>query len=147
MKILLSTLLLMILVSSCSDVKDPVFEDVENFKLGKMNVSETTLAADLRFNNTNSFGFRLKKIDCKLYVDSSYLGHFTNAEPVRIPAKGNFILPLTGTAQTMTLMQQSGKAFSGKPSLVRAEGTARVGKSGFYKTIPVSFSDTLLLKF
>jgi LEA14-like dessication related protein len=136
-----------ILLSSCSDVKEPLFEEVENFKVGKVTFDEASLSANLRFNNPNSFGLKLKRIDCDLYVDSSFLGHFSNSEEVKIPALGTFILPVNGQAKTFALLEQSGKALSGKESFIRVVGTARVGRAGIFRNIPLDYSDSLDLKF
>lgn len=140
-------LLLTILLTSCNNVKEPVFEEVEDFKVGKMTFEEATISANLRFNNPNSFGLKLKRIDCDLYVDSSFLGHFSNSEEIKIPASGSFILPVSGQAKTFTLLEQSGKAFSGKEAFLKVKGIARVGRAGIFKTFPVNYSDTLDLKF
>jgi len=139
--------LLLILLSSCSDVKEPVFEEVENFKVGKMTFEEAALSANLRFTNPNSFGLKVKKIDCDLYVNSSLLGRFSNSEEVKIPASGSFILPVNGKAKTFVLLEQSGKALSGKGAFIRVKGTARVGRAGIFRSILLDYSDTLDLKF
>lgn len=130
---------------SCNDVKQPVFENVENVKLGKMGLAETNLSANIRFNNLNSFGMRVKKVDCDVYVDSTYMGHFSNTEPVRIKPKQSFVLPFAGQAQTLLLMAQTKKGMDGKESYVRIEGNARVGRSGIFKTVPFVYRDTLVL--
>lgn len=147
MKISLLLLFVLVLLVACTDVKEPVFENVENLKIGKLNLAETDLSADLRFTNANNFGLKLKTLDCDLYLDSSFLGHFSNTEPVKIPARSAFLLPLSGQARTLLLMEQTRKAFAGKESHVRVEGKARVGRSGFYKTIPINYTDTLLIKY
>lgn len=146
MKVALFCLLLLVFASSCKDSKDPVFENVENIKLGKLGLTDTELSADIRFTNTNGFGFRVKSIDCDLYVDSAYLGHFSNSDPVRIPARKSFVLPMNGQVKSLVLMQQTQKAMKGKESIIQVTGSVRVGRIGIYKTIPVSYKDTVLLK-
>lgn len=146
MKVSLFCLLLLVFAGSCKDSKDPVFENVENIKLGKLGLTDTELSADLRFTNTNGFGFRVKSVDCDLYVDSAYLGHFSNSDPVRIPARKSFVLPMSGQVKSLVLMQQTQKAMKGKESIIQVTGSARVGRIGIYKTIPVSYKDTVLLK-
>jgi LEA14-like dessication related protein len=146
-KTLVLTLLLTVLLTACNNVKEPVFEELQDFKVGKMTFEEATLSANLRFSNPNSFGLKLKRIDCDLYVDSSFLGHFSNSEEIKIPASGSFILPVSGQAKTLALLEQSGKAFSGKEAFIRVRGIARVGRSGIFKNFPVDYSDKLDLKF
>lgn len=140
-------LLLALIMSSCSDVKEPVFQDVENLKLGTLGLDKATLSANIRFDNPNRFGLQLKQIDCEVYVDSTYLGHFANTSSVNIPARQAFLLPVQGEVQTIKLMEYSRKALMQEPSAVRVEGKARVGRSGLYKTIPFIYRDTILLKF
>ena len=133
-------------LSSCSEVKKPIFQDVEQVKLGKLGLTETTLSASLKFFNQNSYAFKVKSIDCNIYVDSVLLGHFNNAASVTAPRKDTFSLPVTGQVQTLLLIQQSRLAIEGKESFIRVEGSARVGRSGIYKTLPFTFRDTLVLK-
>ena len=139
--------LTLLLFAACKDVKEPIFEDVDNLKMGKADLSTTSLSADVRFINPNRFGMHLKKLDCSVYVDTTYMGQFTNSSEVHIPARDTFHLPITGEVQTLKLLQYSRKVFLKEPSLIRVEGNVRVGRSGLYKTIPVSFTDTILLKF
>lgn len=136
----------MLFLASCKDAKRPVFETVENFKLGKLGVIDTDLSANLRFTNQNGFGFRVKSIDCDVYVDSLLLGHFTNADAVRIPANKSFVLPMNGRVKSLVLMEQSRKAFAGKESIIHVTGKARVGRVGIFKTMEIDYRDTLLLK-
>ncbi len=102
--------LLVLVASNCKNLKDPVFEEMETMKLGKVGLDETTVSADLRFNNPNSFGLRLRQINCDLYIDSSYVGRFSNSEEVRVPARARFILPVSGQASTLELLKYSGIA-------------------------------------
>ena len=145
MKISLPILFLGLLAVSCNDVKQPDFQEVKNFKVENLTLEDATLSADLLFNNPNSFGFRIKKIECEVYIDSSLLGHFKNSETVNIPSSSTFILPINGQAKTAVLMGQQLKIMAGRESILHVKGMARVGRSGIFKNVPVSFSDTLLL--
>ncbi len=146
MKLVLVFALFMILTGSCKESRQPLFEEVEDFKIEKMDVEMASLSARLRFNNPNPYKLYLKKIDCDLYIDSSFLGHFTNSAEVSIPASGTFQLPMTGTAKPMDLFKHSALAYAGKKSLMEVKGTARVGRSGFYKNVPVNFRDSFSIK-
>jgi LEA14-like dessication related protein len=138
--------LLITCFTSCKDVKDPVFQDVENIKVGKLSLGTATVSADIRFDNPNRFGLELKTIDCELYVDSAYLGRFTNTSSVTIPAKQEFRLPVKGEVEMIKLIEYSRRAILQEPSAIRVEGKARVGRSGLYRTVPFTYRDTILLK-
>ena len=147
MKLSLLFLGILGLFVSCKNVKEPIFENVENLKMGKFDFSSTTLSADIRFTNPNRFGLLLKTIECDVFVDSIYLGKFSNSEEVRIMAQNSFLLPVKAEVKTITLLDYSRKAVFQRPSFVHAKGSARVGRAGVFRTIPVSWSDTVLIKF
>ena len=145
MKIVLPLLALLLFASSCKNVLEPEFLEVKKLQVDKMTFEEATISADLLFKNPNSFGFRLKKMDCEVYLDSTLLGHFSNSSRVNIPSSGEFILPVNGLAKTVVLMGQQLKIMTGKESILTVKGMARVGRSGIFKTVPFNFSDTVLL--
>ena len=137
---------LSILLFSCKDVQRPVFEDVENLKVGRFELATTSITANVRFKNPNRFGLHLKKIDCDLFVDSSRLGHFVNTEEVQIPANGTFHIPVKGDVQTSRMMEYARKTLFNEPSIVHIKGVVRVGRSGVYRNVPVAYTDTIVLK-
>jgi LEA14-like dessication related protein len=145
MKILFPILVLAFGVTSCKDVKQPEFQEVKKFTVENLSFDEASLSADLLFNNPNSFGFQIRKIECEVYLDSALLGNFRNSEMITIPSSGTFILPINGQAKTAVLMGQQLKIIAGKESIMQVKGTARVGRSGLFKNVPINFSDTLLL--
>ena len=142
----LTSLSLCLLLISCKDVQRPVFEDVENLKVGRFELATTSITANVRFKNPNRFGLHLKKIDCDLFVDSARLGHFVNTEEVQIPANGTFHIPVKGDVQTSRMMEYARKTLFNEPSIVLIKGVVRVGRSGVYRNVPVAYTDTILLK-
>ena len=142
----LTSLSLSILLFSCKDVQRPVFEDVENLKVGRFELATTSITANVRFKNPNRFGLHLKTIDCDLFVDSARLGHFVNTEEVDIPANGTFYIPVKGDVQTSRMMDYARKTLFNEPSVVHIKGTVRVGRSGVYRNIPIAYTDTIVLK-
>ena len=138
--------LLTLVLASCRNVQKPVFENVENFKVEKFEMASSSISANIRFSNPNRFGLQLKKIDCEVYVDSARLGHFTNTSEVSIPASGSFFIPVLGDVQTGKLMEYARKTLLNEPSIVHIQGEVRVGRSGIFKTVPVSYTDTIILK-
>ena len=142
----LTSLSLCLLLISCKDVQRPVFEDVENLKVGRFELATTSITANVRFKNPNRFGLHLKKIDCDLFVDSARLGHFVNTEEVQIPANGTFHIPVKGDVQTSRMMEYARKTLFNEPSIVLIKGVVRVGRSGVYRNVPVAYTDTIVLK-
>jgi LEA14-like dessication related protein len=145
MKTILAVTSMVILLASCKNVIRPEFEHVEKFRLGKMGLSESTVTVDLRFRNPNTFGLRLKSLDFEVSADGTNLGHFHNASMVRIPANSSFSVPLEGQIRTLAMASQTKKAAQGEQSIIHLTGVARVGKTGFYKSFPIDYTDTLVL--
>lgn len=131
---------------SCKDAIKPTFESVENFKPGQFGLAEMELSADIRFKNENTFGLKLKTIECDLYIDSVFAGHFNSIKPVKVRAKESFLLPVTGRASTLVIAENTKKAIEGKPAIVRVVGQARVGRFIFGRTVPFDYRDTIVLK-
>ncbi|HQX97100.1 MAG TPA: hypothetical protein PLT02_09390, partial [Chitinophagaceae bacterium] len=47
-------------LSSCGSIKDPEFQSIENIKLGKLGLSESTLNLDIVYSNPNNTRLKLK---------------------------------------------------------------------------------------
>ena len=145
---LLLAFIFAIVASSCRAVKQPVFETIEDVELGKVGLAGAELKAGLRFTNPNHFPLKLDYVSGDLYIDSIYMGVFGVEKPMTIPANASFVLPITGTAQfggVMALIGNAKQILAGTPAKIEVSGKARVGRSGFYKTLPFSYRDTLAL--
>lgn len=145
----ISGLVLMLLASSCKEVIDPLFEDIQDLKIGKLEqgIQKVSVSAGIRFHNPNRFGMHLKEVDCDLYADNNLLGHFTNLEAVKISPQSQFTIPVKGEIGTPILLQYSGRVLLREPTPIRVAGKIKVGRAGFYKTVPLDHLDTIVLKW
>src|SRR6185369_10839683 len=85
--------LLIVFLASCSKPKGFDYRDVKNIKIENMGFDKTVLAMELVYYNPNGFGVDLKKVDCDVYVDNSYLGKFQLDTLMHIPRMSEFSLP------------------------------------------------------
>ncbi len=134
--------------TSCRSVRQPVFEKIEDVELGDVGLKGAELTAELRFTNPNHFPLKLSYVTGDLYIDSVYMGEFGVKEPMTIPANDSFILPVTGMAQlsgVLALIANAKQLLAGIPASINVKGKARVGRSGFFKTLPFDYRDTLTL--
>ena len=46
--------------SSCGSIKDPEFQRIENIRLGKLGLNESTLNLDILYSNPNKTSLKLK---------------------------------------------------------------------------------------
>jgi len=84
-------------LSSCGSIKDPEFQSIENIKLGKLGLSESTLNLDIVYSNPNNTRLKLKSAEGEAWLDNNFLGHFTVDSLINIPANNLFRLPANWT--------------------------------------------------
>lgn len=94
---------------------------------------------DLVYYNPNGFGVDLKKVDCDIYIDNSYLGRYQLDTLMHIPRKAEFNLPSRIAVDMRTVMKNGLSLLFNKEVLVQVKGTTRVGKAGFFTNVPFSY--------
>jgi len=139
MKKSFSPLLLIILFTSCGNMKDPVFKGIENVKVNEVGMSESTVTLDIRYHNPNNFKGLLKQAEGDAWMDSTYLGHFIVDSSVNIPANSEFLIPVKMAVDMKKMLKHSLAAFLNENVLLRVTGQARAGKSGFYRNFSLNY--------
>jgi LEA14-like dessication related protein len=131
---------MLILLGSCGKMEEPVFNNIGNVKLGKLGLATTTMSFDMEYFNPNNSRAKLTAAAGEAWLDSNYLGHFHVDTLVIIPPKSNFTVPVKLDMDMQKLLTYSLSDFRNKKDvLVTIKGTARVGKSGFYRKLPLDY--------
>jgi LEA14-like dessication related protein len=94
---------------------------------------------DLVYYNPNGFGVDLKKVDCDVYVDNSYLGKFQLDTLMHIARRSEFVLPSRILVDMKTVLKNSLNFLFSQEVLINVKGTTRVGKAGIFKTVPFQY--------
>ena len=128
-----------LLLSSCGKLVEPDFKGIENLQMDKFGFNESTFALDLHYHNPNRAGIKLKEAEGDAWMDGKYLGHFVMDTLISIKGNSDFRLPVKFKAEMGQLFKNSLSAFLGKESLLKVEGTARLGKSGIYIRYPIRY--------
>lgn len=140
---LVRTLLLVTIVSflalACSAPKELEYRDVRKMELKQLGFNQSTLNFELVYFNPNKFGLDLKKVDSDVYVDNIYLGKFQLDTLMHIPKNSEFILPSSINIDMRNLLKNAAQLVFKKEVLIKATGTIRIGKSGFFKTVPFTY--------
>jgi LEA14-like dessication related protein len=131
--------LILLLAIGCKKAKEPEYIDMENLHVSKAGISESIVGADLKYYNPNSFDLQLRKANLDVYVNEKYVGHSDLDTLIQIPAKDTFYVPITMKLNLGDLLKNAVQLFLDPEVKLKIEGTARVGKSGIYKNIPVSY--------
>jgi hypothetical protein len=127
------------LLSSCKDVKDPEFRRVDNFGIRNLSIQEARIGFDVTYFNPNNFGVNVKEAVADVYLDSLYIGKFVQDRTIDVPRGAEFSIPFTGSVPLRTVLGLNLDNLSSRQLLLRAEGSARVGKGGIYLTKPINY--------
>lgn len=126
----------------CVSCKKPVafdYRDVKNIRLHNLGLNTSRVSMDFVYYNPNNFGVNLKSVYCEIYVDSNYLGKFVLDTLMHIPKNSEFIVPARMDVNIGALFKNSLTLLFNNEITIAAKGTSRVGKGGFYVTIPFSY--------
>lgn len=115
------------------------YRDVKNIRIADLGLNTSRVSMDLVYYNPNSFGVNLKNVNCEIYIDSNYLGKFTLDTMMHIPKTSEFTLPASMQVNMKGLFKNSINLLFNNEVTIAAKGTSRVGKGGFYVTIPFDY--------
>ncbi len=128
-----------LLLAACQRPQAFDYHDVKNVKLETLGFEQTALSMDLVYYNPNSFGVDLKKVDCDIYIDNHYLGKFQLDTLMHIDRRAEFTLPSRIMVDMKGIFKNAMNLLFSKEVLVNVKGSTRVGKAGFYTTIPFNY--------
>ena len=133
------SILLTILLISCSSPKELEYREIRNFKVDKLGLKTSTLKTDLVFFNPNKYGLQLKKFDLDVFVDNNFLGHTTNDQMVAIPKKSEFAIPVKMDVEMKNLVKNGFNALVNKEVTLKVVGTIRAGNGTISKNFPINY--------
>lgn len=137
---ILSALLASSLIfTNCKEVKDPEFRNVENLGIRSLGLTNATIGFEVTYYNPNNFGVTVKEAEADIYLDSTYLGKFIQDSAVRVTKEAEFSIPFTGAISLRTALNLDLESMSRKNVLLKAEGSAKVGKAGIYVSTPIHY--------
>jgi LEA14-like dessication related protein len=126
--------------TGCARVKDPEFRRIENFRLKNLGFTDVTIGLSVTYFNPNNFNVSVKEAATDVYIDSVYLGKFTQDSMIRVGQKAEFSIPLTGSIPTATALKMNMKDFDTREILLQANGVVKVGKAGVYVNKAFNYS-------
>ena len=124
---------------SCKSFKQPDFKGIENLKLSKLGLSQSTLKLDLVYYNPNNSKLQLKSAEGDAWLEGNLLGHFSMDTLIKIPALADFILPLKLEMNMKKLVQNSAVLLLKNEILLKVEGKAKVGKGSIFVNYPIHY--------
>ena len=134
-------------IFSCGKIQEPEFRTVKNFNVDSPGFDSSGVSLDVELYNPNNFGVNLKETVGDFYVDNIYLGRLSQDSLVSISANSSFIIRLKGNVLLRELLKNPVALLLQKEVLIRAEGSTKLGKAGFFKTYPFSVQQRQSMDF
>ena len=130
--------------------KKPVsfdYRNVKNVRVESLGLNTSKVSMDLVYYNPNNYGVNLKNVNCDLYLDSNYLGRFILDTLMRIPKNSEFTIPANMQVDMKGLLKNSLNLIFNNEVTIGAKGSTRVGKGGFFVTIPFNYQGKQKINF
>ncbi len=120
-------------------MKKPSFKGIENVRVSKFGMNESTLTLDLHSFNPNKSRLKLKNAEGDAWIENNFLGHFNIDTLINIPAEGDFRLPVKLKVDMSKILKNSVTAFFANEVTIKVEGNARVGKGFVFINYPIHY--------
>lgn len=128
------------LLPSCMRYEDISFKGIENLKMGKIGMNETTMEMDLIFNNPNGMGATLNNAQGKAWIQDIHVGDFLLNQDVKIPAKSNFSVPVRMSVNVKDLIKNSLTLMLKDSVNIKVDGDAKLSKGSIMKSFPLKYN-------
>lgn len=129
-----------LLAAGCGKIKDPEFRRLESFGVKSFGTEKIDIGFKVTYYNPNSFGVSVKEAAADFYIDSVYMGKFTQDQVVEVDKTGEFSIPLSGSIPLARALELKINDLANRSLLVQANGSVKVGKAGVFITRPFSYS-------
>lgn len=137
MKLLALLLLPVLLLTSCANPKDLVYQDVKNFRLMELSM-KPKVGMDVQFFNPNKFGMTMKDADIDLYLNGKLVGKAKLANTYNVPANDTFLLPVNLTADLQQILPNAMAILANNSVDVELKGYVKAGR-GVFVNIPINY--------
>lgn len=135
----------MMIMASCGKPKGFDYLGIENVKVLKWGIKETTVGLDVQFYNPNG-ALQLKRAEVDVQINNKYLGRTVIDSLISIPKKDTFFIPMTMKLETVSAVSGILQSISDSTVLVKLDGKATVGRSGLYFNYPIKYEGNQKLK-
>ncbi len=132
-------LLLSLALPSCRAVKDPEIKGIENFRIHSFGLKESSLSFNMLFFNPNGFRLKIKEAEGNAWLDGNLLGYFTVDTLVRVPALGNFQIPVRLKMDMSHFVENISAAVTDKQVTLKLDGWAKAGKGPVFINYPIRY--------
>lgn len=143
---LFSPLLAILLCAACAKPKAFEYRELKNVQVQQLGFDKTNLTFQLVYFNPNKFAVDLKRVDGEIYINNNYLGKVVLDTAMHINKLSEFTIASTLSVSTASVLKNSLSRFFGNEMLIKVSGSTRVGRAGFFITVPFNYETKQQLK-
>ncbi len=129
---------LLFLAVGCKPLR-PVYLGYSNFRFEKIGLDYSVFGADLKLYNPNGYALNMERGDVDIYINQHLLGHSYIDTLVNLKARDTTAVRVRLKAAAKDLLGVAGQVISHRAVDVKIQGSARVGRSGVFITLPVNY--------
>lgn len=129
----------MLLVAGCSKFQRPVYLGYSHFRLEQLGLQSTIFAAELKLYNPNGYAVNMERADVDVSVNQHFLGHSYVDTLISLKPHDTTLVTVRLKASARDLLGAAGQVFSHQAVDLKINGSARVGRSGVFFTLPVNY--------
>lgn len=141
------------ILSACKKPQAPVFKEIKNLKIGKVQGGELLLTANAHYYNPNSMKGKLTGTDLDIAIKEKKVGVISQTELVKIPANADFVIPLEARLSASNLLSKDWLSGGGVLSFLQdgkvplhIEGEITIKIVEIPLKIPVDHTEEIRLK-
>ncbi|TVZ55202.1 late embryogenesis abundant protein [Lutibacter sp. Hel_I_33_5] len=135
---------IILLISSCSVKKKPVFIKVDDVKVVSLKLDTIRLSANAYFKNPNDIGGKISTDEIKVIVNGAELAQ-VSSEEFKVPARQEFAIPLKVVIPSNRIFENNKNGILGgllntflnKSIKVQFKGDLKYKVLGFSKVYPI----------
>ena len=132
-------MILGVIFFSCKKPQGFDYRDVRNMKIEKIGFDKTSLKMDLIYFNPNNFGVILKNVDCDIYIDHNFLGHYKLDTIMKIEKRSEFSLPSNIQVEMKNVYKNALSVLVNKEIELKVKGSSKFSKFGITITVPFDY--------
>lgn len=140
MRFFIFCLILAAFITACNKPQSFEYRGMQNLKIDSIGLVNSRISLELVYFNPNNFGVDLRNVSCDIYVNHNYLGKYILDTLMRITKRSEFAIPSSMQVDMKNIFKNALGTILMKQVLVEIRGTTKVGKGGFFITVPFNYS-------
>ena len=127
-------------ISACNKPQSFEYRGMQNLKIDSIGLESSKISLELVYFNPNNFGVDLRNVNCDVYINHNYLGKYVLDTVMHIAKHSEFSIPSSMNVDMKNIFKNAIGTFLSRQVMVEIKGSTKVGKSGFFITVPFTYS-------